>query len=101
MCSACGRKTTFTQIVQNDGSSLPTLKYIHCKYKTQFEALFAAIGVNASEQNLPTLAAISDSGDDRKGIVKDANGNPIFFSVEDTLKKIDASKPVEKNTCTI
>lgn len=101
-CSACGSKgkMTFSQIVIQDGSSLPTLKYLHCKYKEQFEALFAAIGINGNEATLPALASIHDSGADLRGEVKDAKGNPIFFSVENTLKKIDVSV-ISNNSCTV
>lgn len=98
-CGASGNYS-FTQIVKQDGSSLPTLKYVHCKYKDQFESLFAKIGINASEANLPSLAQAADQGLDRKGVIKDAKGNPIFFSVEDTLKKIDVSK-IANNTCSV
>jgi hypothetical protein len=99
MCS-CGQGKTFTQIVQQDGSSLPTLKYLHCKHKDQFEALFAKIGIDASEAKLPQLAAINDNGLDKTGAVKDTKGNPIFFSVEETLKKIDTSR-IANNNCAI
>lgn len=98
-CGSSGRKS-FTQIVQADGSSLPTLKYLHCKYQDQFEFLFSKIGVNASEGNLKLLAYASDSGNDKKGAIPDKNGNPIYFSVEEIIKKIDMDKPVN-NMCSI
>lgn len=99
-CSCGANKTSFTQIVQRDGSSLPSLKYWHCKYQQQFEALFAMIGLPIKEVNLPDLAKLSDTGGDRAGVLKDAKGNPIYFSVEDTLKKIDLSK-ISSYTCSI
>lgn len=101
MCS-CGlqNRTSYSTIVQQDKSSLPMLKYIHCKYQDQFENLFAQIGINATEANLKALAQAADTGADKAGSIKDKNGSPIFFSVEDTLRKIDASKPVN-NSCSI
>lgn len=99
-CSCGANKTSYTQIVQRDGSSLPSLKYWHCKYQQQFESLFLALGINATEKNLPLLAQVSDNGSDKNGVIKDANGKPIYFSVEDTLKKIDLSK-ISKYTCSI
>lgn len=98
-CGSNGRKS-FSQIVSQDGSSLPTLKYIHCKYQDQFEALFSKIGINATEGNLKLLAYASDTASDEKGVIKDTKGNPIYFSVKEVLTKIDTSKPVN-NMCTI
>lgn len=86
--------------MQQDGSILPTLKYLHCKYKTQFEFLFSKIGVNVTEDKLKLLAIASDTGSDKKGVVKDANGKPIYFSVEDVLKNIKADQ-IENNMCAI
>lgn len=91
---------TFTQVVKQDKSSLPMLKYLHCKYKTQFEALFSQIGVNATEANLPKLASAIDQKYDQAGVLKGVNGKPIFFSGEEVLKKIDTSR-VESNMCSI
>lgn len=101
-CSACGSKgrLSFSQIVVQDGSSLPSLKYLHCKYKDQFEQLFSSVGINAGENNLRVLAIAHDTGADKKGEIKDSNGNPIYFSVEEILKRIDISRPVS-NQCSI
>lgn len=100
MCS-CGLKgKSFTQIIQEDKSSLPTLKYLHCKHKEQFESLFSQIGINATEANLPLLASLTDNGGDRRGDLKAENGQPIIFSVETTLLKIDRSQ-VSNNNCAI
>lgn len=98
-CGSTGRKN-FTQIIAQDGSSLPMLKYIHCKYQDQFEAIFAKIGITATEENLKLLAYASDTGSDKKGIIKDSKGKSIFFSVQDMIKRIDATKPVN-HTCSI
>jgi len=98
-CGSSGRKS-FVQIVQQDGSSLPALKYLHCKYQEQFEYLFAKIGVNASESNLKLLAYAYDNGLDRKGSITNSEGNPIYFSIEDVLKRIDSSK-VSNISCAI
>lgn len=101
MACACGNKTSFTEIVRRDGSSLPSLKYWHCKYQQQFEALFlAATGLPIKENHLQDLARLSDTGGDRAGVLKDGRGNPIVFSVEDTLKRIDLSR-VSNYTCSI
>lgn len=101
-CGACGSKgrLSYSQIVVQDGSSLPTLKYLHCKHKDQFEKLFSNIGINATEGNLPALASISDTGADKRGEIKDSKGNPIYFSVEDTIMKIDFSQ-ISNNACAI
>lgn len=101
-CGSCGSKGSMTlrQIVVQDGSSLPTLKYLHCKHKDQFERLFAEIGINASEANLVSLATAHDSGIDKSGQIKDAKGNPIYFSVEDILRRIDTSV-ISNNACSL
>ena len=101
-CSKCGSKgrMTFQEIISQDGSSLPTLKYLHCKHKEQFEALFASIGVNANESNLPLLALAHDSGADKRGELTDSNNRPIYFCVEDILRQIDITK-VSNSMCAI
>jgi len=101
MCS-CGlsNRTSFTTIIKQDGSSLPTLKYLHCKYKQQFESIFSNIlGIPVSEATLPALANLADTGGDVKGTLTD-KGKPIYFSVENALKQIDSTK-IENNTCSI
>lgn len=100
MACGCGNKHTLTQIASRDGSSLPTLKYLHCKYKDQFEFLFSKIGITANESNLKLLAVAHDTGSDKKGIIKDSQGRPIYFSVEETIQKIDQSR-VANNQCSI
>lgn len=102
MACSCGKtgSYSFTQIVQQDGSSLPSLKYLHCKYKDQFETAFAAVGINATEANLKTLAELYETGGDRMGKISGPDGNPIVFSVEDVLKSIDPTK-VQNNACAI
>lgn len=100
MACACNGRRTFSQIVTSDGSSLPMLKYLHCKYQDQFEALFAAQGITATEANLKLLAEVSDKGLDKAGEIKDKNGKPIYFSVEETVQKIDTTRPVN-NFCAV
>lgn len=101
-CSSCGSKGPMSlgQIIIQDGSSLPTLKYLHCKHKDQFERLFAEQGIDATENNLVGLAVANDKGLDKSGAIKDSKGNPIYFSVEDTLRRIDVSQ-ISNNACTI
>lgn len=98
-CGSSGRQT-FSQIVAQDGSSLPTLKYIHCRHKDQFELLFSQVGITANESNLKLLAIASDTGADKRGEIKDKSGKPIYFSVEDIVAKIDKSR-VTNNICSI
>lgn len=101
-CAACGSKgrQSFQQIILADGSSLPTLKYLHCKYQDQFEALFSSLGITATEGNLKALANLADTGGDKSGVLVGTNGKPIVFSVEDILRRIDISRPVN-NMCSI
>lgn len=99
-CGASGRQS-FSDIVKKDGSSLPTLKYLHCKYQDQFESLFAQLGITVNEVNLKLLAYASDTGNDVAGTIKHPQtGQPIYFSVENTINKIDKSKPVN-NLCSL
>lgn len=102
MCS-CGLsgKTTFTQIATRDGSSLPFLKYTHCRFKDQFESLFASIGIVAKEDNLKLLAYAADTGSDKKGLIKNPKtGRPIVFSVEEVISRIDTTR-VGNESCTV
>lgn len=98
-CGSSGRKS-FTQIAQNDGGSLPMLKYLHCKFQDQFEFQFSRIGINATEPNLKMLAYAFDTGNDKKGVIPGKDGKPIYFSVDEVIKKIDKSSP-SNNFCSI
>lgn len=101
MCS-CGLqdRKTFVQIIKQDGSSLPMLKYIHCKYSNQFESLFANIGIIVDESKLKLLATAHDTGADKQGVIKDKFGKPIYFSVENIIKQINPNMPVN-NSCSL
>ncbi|MCC6721753.1 MAG: hypothetical protein IT243_06080 [Bacteroidia bacterium] len=99
MCNCGANKKSFRQSVIQVGTILPHLKYIHCAYQDQFEMLFGKLGINANESNLPLLAALYESGGDKRGDLK-INGNPYSFSIEDILSQIDTSKP-SKNNCNI
>lgn len=96
MACSCGlsNRKTFSQIALQDGGSLPSLKYLHCKYQDQFEMLFKQIGITINESSLKLLATIADNGLDRQGTLKDPNGNPIYFSVEEVINKINKGKPM-------
>lgn len=99
MCS-CGKRTSFSDIVSEDKSSLPYLKYLECKHKSQFKYVFAKVGLTITEDNLKSLARLYDTGGDRLGMAKDPSGKPVYFSVEEQLKLINPND-VESNTCSI
>lgn len=99
MCS-CNKRNSFAQIISDDKSSLPMLKYLYCKYKGQFTYVFGKIGMNVNETNLPALAKLADTGGDKLGMAKGPDGKSVYFSVEDQLRLINAND-IENNTCSI
>lgn len=105
-CAACGGSrpsVSIEQMVQNVGGSvLPYLKFAYCAYKDQFVQLFAAQGITInSESQLNALADISNDGSDMQGIVKDVNGNPIKFSVINTLNSINTNLAPTSTNCAV
>lgn len=101
MCS-CNKGKGIRQVMASSGiqSIEPYLRFAYCAYKSQFEQLFSQVGITANESTLGLLAQASDTGSDVAGVIKDTNGRPIVFSVEERLKLIDTSSPTN-TSCSI
>lgn len=100
-CASCGARTRFSvqTAINAVGTTLPHLKYVHCAYQDQFERIFAQNGITASEDKLPLLAQLWDTGGDVNGTLT-KNGQPFKFSITELLSQIDTTKPA-KNNCGI
>jgi hypothetical protein len=98
MCSCGASQKQYLELTKKVGN-LPGLLYLRCAYKSQFDALFLAQGIKVTDENLPVLAQMADTGGDLAGEVQGPNG-PIKFSVMKTIQGIDISKP-ENSTCQV
>lgn len=85
-----------------EGNPLQIMQYASCIDSVQFYNMFKNLGLDFEPKDLPQLAELINQGADKKGLMKNANGQPVYFDAMKMIREMEITpEQFHKAQCSI